>query len=636
METVLIVLFVCDPLSKIFSDTPPPANAPGAIILQCARNEYESSQFAIRCKTPLPGTTVRIEALTHESGYSIPADKVAWNFVGAIPLVKNTPCEKKETIVRQAPCDMPDQLLADRQKDIPTNITQPVWLTVFVPTDAPAGIYKGSVTVASGEAKNSLPIELTVWPFALPDERHLYVTNWVNFQRIAEAHKVEQWSDAFWPVYGKYLDNMREHRQNIAWVPWSLIKVNQEADGKLTFDYALFDKYVEVLHQHKVADRIEITFIGGFKDGWGGREIQLHGLTATDRKSGKGVKLDFEHGMVPLLADLQDHLEKRGWLQKTVIHIADEPSQHNVLSWREKSRLAHQAAPKLKRIDAIEASDFGDDLEVWVPKLSHLKNWYPQYREAQAAGKELWYYICCHPTGGYYPNRFLDYPLSMVRVLHWINYAYDVQGYLHWGWCAWPKDNPFGAPSDKLPPGDCNVVYPGPDGPMSSLRWDAQRDSLEDFEYLWLLTERMKNVKAKLGSVALEFDPAEQSRAFCRRLIRDFADVETDPNVLRETRKELAEEIIAAEQDPPVIFSTRPSAWSELVPGPIAVEIHGAVLPGTEIGGANVQIEPSGRFRGLASPRAGHEKIELTFKKDGKEKKLARRFRIRTENEGNR
>ncbi|NOZ24061.1 MAG: DUF4091 domain-containing protein [Planctomycetes bacterium] len=550
METILILLFVCDPMAKIFSDTPPPKNPPGAIVIRCARNEYECAQFAIRSTKPLPGATVTVGALKHESGYAIPPEKMTWSFIGTIPLKKNTPCEKKETIVRQAPCNMPDPLLADRKKDLPKNVTQPVWLTVFVPKDAPPGLYKGSVTVTSGQAKSSLPIELTVWPFTLPDERHLYVTNWVNFQRIAEAHKVKQWSDDFWPVYGKYLDNMREHRQNIAWVPRSLIKVYREENGKLTFDYALFDKYVELLHQHKVADRIEITFIGSFKDGWGGREIKLSDIWATDRKSGKGVKLDFAHGMALLLTDLQTHLEKRGWLQKAMIHIADESSQNNVLSWREKSRLVHKAAPKLKRIDAIEASNFGDDLEVWVPKLSHLRNWYPQYKQAQAKGKELWYYICCHPTGGYYPNRFLDYPLSMVRLLHWINYAYDVQGYLHWGWCAWPKGNPFGAPLEKLPPGDSNVVYPGPAGPLSSLRWDTQRDSLEDFEYLWLLTERMKNVKAKLGNVAVEFDPAEQSKAFCRRLIHDFADVESDPKMIRETRMELAQEIIAAGQDP--------------------------------------------------------------------------------------
>jgi hypothetical protein len=217
----------------------------------------------------------------------------------------------------------------------------------------------------------------------------------------------------------------------------------------------------------------------------------------------------------------------------------------------------------------------------------------------------------------------------MVRLLHWINYTYDVTGYLHWGWCAWPKGNPFGTPSERLPPGDCNTVYPGPDGPLNSLRWETQRDSLEDFEYLWLLTDRMRAVKEKLGDAARDFDPAERSKEFCRRLIHDFADVEADSKLIGETRKAIAAEIIAAGQDPPVILTTRPPEWMELVPGPIAVEIHGAVQPGTVIQGGNVQIEPNGRFRGLAFLSGKRNSIELTVKKDGKEKKLVRRFRVR-------
>jgi hypothetical protein len=42
MQAIVIVLFVCDPLAKIFSDMPAPADAPGKIVLWCARNEYEA------------------------------------------------------------------------------------------------------------------------------------------------------------------------------------------------------------------------------------------------------------------------------------------------------------------------------------------------------------------------------------------------------------------------------------------------------------------------------------------------------------------------------------------------------------------------------------------------------------------
>ena len=109
-----------------------------------------------------------------------------------------------------------------------------------------------------------------------------------------------------------------------------------------------------------------------------------------------------------------------------------------------------------------------------MPKLSHFNRWRTAY-EARRGTAEFWYYICCHPFGNHYPNRFLDYPLSRVRVLHWVNYSERLSGYLHWGLNFW-SDDPFGPPSDTLPPGDTHVLYPAragrsaPSGGRSSVR----------------------------------------------------------------------------------------------------------------------------------------------------------------------
>ena len=430
MAAVMLYMWVSDPLLKLFPDTLVDEGAPQKIVVWCARNEYESAQFAIRATAPFLAATVQVSELAHENiQYSLPADCVSWHFVGYIPVQKNTLGTPLSALVRKAPCDIPDVLLPDRTRDLAADFTQPVWLTLFVPKDAPEGIYRGSVTVEAGVEQRSLPIEINVWPFALPDERHLYVTNWFNTHNIATAHGLKEWSDEFWTMLGKYFRNMSAHRQNVAWAPWTLIKVWREEDGRLTFDYSQFDRYVELMHECGVADRIEIQHTAHFgKGGWGGSEVVFRKLSVTDRKTGKGATLGFENGLGKLLADLERHLAERGWLEKAMIHVADEPSQNNLISWREKSRMLHKAAPRLKRIDAIEASDFGNDLEVWVPKLSHLRVWLEYYLRAQERGAELWYYICCHPTGGAYPNRYLDYPLGKVRLLHWLNWAYGRKG----------------------------------------------------------------------------------------------------------------------------------------------------------------------------------------------------------------
>jgi len=552
-----------DPHAKVFRDTQP--GAAGAIKLRAARNEYEPGQFAIRSDERIQGLRVELSPLRHAAGGSAIGPKnLRCNFVGFIPIKKNTPVSEAIQ-VRKAPCDVPDPLLESRSMDLGPNATQPVWITVFVPKDAPAGQYRGEATVIAGQARATIPIELTVDPFTLPDQRHVLVTNWFTSGNIAKAHRVEPWSEAFWTVLARYAQDMAAHRQNVALAPWDLIDVVREADRRLAFNYKRFDRFVEVFQRAGVADGIEITHVGGGSTGWG-TDIRFSPVHAYDRKTGKSLALGPEEGLFPLLAALEKHLDERGWLAKAMIHIADEPCLLNLPSWKKASALVHKAAPRLRRIEAVEMSDCAGALEVWVPKLSHFDRWRTAY-EAQRSGNEFWYYICCHPYGNVYPNRFLDYPLSRVRVLHWINSSEDLRGYLHWGWNFWGND-PFGPPSDELPPGDTHVVYPGSQGPIDSIRWEIQRESLEDFEYLELLAAKTAAVQKQCGPAASWVDPRRRALELSRRVVRAIGDTELDPAKIQAVRREIAAEIVALDDAHLIyVYDRVPHSWSAIPKG---------------------------------------------------------------------
>ncbi len=620
--------WVADEHAKVFRDTLPPDQATTILRLEAAANELEPAQFAIRSEKPLAGLTIETTPLRQANGGAvIPAENLAWNFVGFIPLKKNTR-DAAKLWVRRAPCEVPDPLLDDRKLDLPANTTQPVWLTVRVPPDAKPGLYRGQVRVLAGKESAALAIELTVWPFTLPDERHLFITNWFNVSRIARAHKVELWSDAFWQVLARYAQAMATHRQNVALVPWRLIQVTRRRDGSLAFDYSRFDRYVEVFERAGAADRLEIGHVAHFgPGGWGSKTIVLTSVPATDEATGKRISLSPEDGLAPLLSDLEKHLAAKGWLGKAMVHVADEPSVRNVASWRKASEFVHRAAPRLRRIDAIETLDFAGALEVWVPKLSHYERWRSAY-EARRAGNEFWFYICCHPYGNHYPNRFLDYPLACVRVLHWINFAYDLAGYLHWGLNFWPED-PFGPPPDRLPPGDTHVVYPGKAGPLSSLRWEIQRESAEDFEYLHLLAERTAAVAGRLGADFIE--PRRRALELSRRVVPGIADCLFDPEVIEAVRRQVAVEIVALGREPLLVVQTEPPAGSVLVNGPIVVELRGATEPGAtvRVNGQPVETDSRGHFACTARPRGEANEITIEAERDGKKKATTRRFVVR-------
>ncbi|SIO30157.1 protein of unknown function [Singulisphaera sp. GP187] len=104
-----------------------------------------------------------------------------------------------------------------------------------------------------------------------------------------------------------------------------------------------------------------------------------------------------------------------------------------------------------------------------------------------------WVYYCCAPTGPWL-NRFMDTPLSKIRMSGWLFYRHQANGFLHWGFNYWDKmekeeaGDPFHDGSNAsypgIPFGDPFMIYPGPDGPIDSIRWEVFAESLQDYAIL--------------------------------------------------------------------------------------------------------------------------------------------------------
>jgi hypothetical protein len=172
---------------------------------------------------------------------------------------------------------------------------------------------------------------------------------------------------------------------------------------------------------------------------------------------------------------------------------------------------------------------FEKHCDVWVPQLGRFDHSLDRMLQRRAAGHEVWFYTCLFPNGSY-PNRFVDYPLIKTRVLHWINFKWGFNGYLHWGFNQWRGGDPFKNlepphGSSVLPPGDAWIVYPGNRQLLDSMRHEAMRDGVEDFELLTLLA---KKDRAKAEEIA-------------NGTVRTFTDYERDEKVFRAQRLKLLE-----------------------------------------------------------------------------------------------
>jgi hypothetical protein len=527
-----------DPLIKVFPDaTPGPA---GEAQAEVARGECASLQVVVRAETAIKGLRAEVSGLDRRLAKGTLAPR-APRFVGYVPV--DRPMQKPPADqLRKAPADYPDPLLDVESVDVAAGRAQGIWVTMPVPTNAPPGTYRGTLTISGNLEGRSVRVrqrlEVKVWPAVVGASR-LWVTDWfaLHWPHMQIAPQPE--SDDYYALLARYARNLAVHRHNVALIsPLGLARFSASPSNTLAIDFSRFDRWVQVFKQAGVIGRIEGGHIGGRKAGW---ESDF-AVTVHQLKDGQAVSStvdpaspEAEAFYAQFFPALVAHLKQNGWLNCYLQHLADEPIPGNTGSYRAMAALARKYAPALRIVEACHTKELVGALDVWVPQLNFLHQDFAHYQARQRAGDEVWFYTCVFPQGEY-ANRFIELPLLKTRLLHWINFRYGITGYLHWGYNHWTAESPFthttrahGGPA-YLPAGDPWIVYPGKDGPLDSIRFEAMRDGIADYELLCLLAEK---------------DPAAAQR-LVRTHVLDFDRYGTDVGQFRATRQELLRRLSGA------------------------------------------------------------------------------------------
>ena len=620
--------FAVSDLIRVFEDSYGCPRPRTAIEIFGIRNEIVSAQCVIQANEPLDRVAVTVSPLVNdEHSVSMPESAIEWNFVGCIRISENTPKHKGTDLIRPAPARFPDYLAEERAVSLEQDGYKAVFLTVRIPRNATAGRYKGTVTVNSNRGSRSLPLRLRVYPLTLPDERHLMVTKWYTTSKFRQFHGIDSRDpEKFYQMLALYAQNMAEHRQNVFRVSLDLIASKRHGGDRFEFDFSKFDKWADIFWSTGRMDLLETGFVARFGEGgWSSREILLRDFRVLDESTGRTVTVPGKEFLPRFLPALEDHLREKNWLDKTVFHIADEPSNHNVMSWREASDYVHRWAPALRRIDAIETPHCFDRLEIWVPKLDHLATWHGAFKNAQDQGNELWFYTVGIFQRGSYPNKTADVALIESRLLHWLNYRFGLKGYLHWGFNSW-TDNPFEDPGKHR--GDGWQVYPKKDGLLCSLRWEQMRNGLQDYEYLWLLEDKISRIRAGLGERLSIIDPSRRGVEIASQVVKSMDTYTKDPNTLYAAKEQIIEELLDLDRAPRVIVQTNPPEHTAVGYG-CAIDLYGWAEPGARItiGGREVPVAADGLF--MENVRLSRDNtIVVKAENDGDRKVIVRSFGV--------
>jgi hypothetical protein len=176
-------------------------------------------------------------------------------------------------------------------------------------------------------------------------------------------------------------------------------------------------------------------------------------------------------------------------LKRSYFHVSDEPhGDEHLENYRRARALLKELAPWMRVMDALSDIRFGREklTDMPIPSISTALNF-------RAENIPCWCYYCCGPRGRFL-NRLMDTPLAKIRMSGWLFARFEMRGFLHWGYNYWQRQgriemiDPFTESSGMAWPGwaygDTFEVYPGPTGPLDSIRWEVWAESLQDMALL--------------------------------------------------------------------------------------------------------------------------------------------------------
>lgn len=387
-------------------------------------------------------------------------------------------------------------LVADRIQSVSSlpyepNTVSPVWITFDVPRDAAPGLYKGKVKVSSTSGKSvSLTYSIRVVDRTLPpaDKRQFHLDLWQNPYAVARVAGVPLWSDAHFGAMAPLMERLARAGQRgitatITHKPWNgqtydyfdnMITEIRRVDGTWTYDYTLFDRWVEFMMSCGVGPYIycysvipwELTF----------RYYDQAANDMVDRKL-QASDPEFDEYWVSKLRAFAAHLKSKGWFEHTIIAMDERP----VESMNAALRVIRKADPDFK-ISLAGHYHKELDEEIYDYCIGYDEQ-YPagvvQARRAQ--GKITTFYTCCTEA---YPNTFTFSQPIEASAFGLIAAERELDGYLRWAYNSWTESPAEDSRFTAWAAGDTYLVYPR-NG--TSARFEKLIEGIQMFEKIQLM-----------------------------------------------------------------------------------------------------------------------------------------------------
>lgn len=462
------------------------------------KGEKLSAQILLWTGTDISDVQVSVSDLRSKGNAVIPKSATDARFVRYVmtdEFAGGFGHRKPEDFASSLSPDMLDDL---KSFNLEKKTNRPVWVSVSIPQDAQAGLYQGTVTVsAKGQPAQNLALEVEVINQTLPksSEWVYHLDQWQHPSAVARVEGLEMWSDAHFEAMKPVMKMLADAGQKVITTtlnkdPWNvqtydpyadMITWTKNADGSWTYDYVVFDRWVQFMTDLGVKDMINCYSIIPWNNEIHYKDASKGELVNVVAKPGTAV---FDELWTPFLKDFVRHLRTKGWLDKTNIAIDEREREQMDAAFA----LLNKVAPEIGISYADNQKTYqrfpnSEDISISVG--------HPFSKEdiinRKGRGLNSTFYICCSDG---FPNQFTFSEPAESTYLGWYALATGFDGMLRWAYNSWVENPLQDSRFRTWPAGDTYIVYPKG---RSSIRYERMLEGIQDYEKARIVLKALKD-----------------------------------------------------------------------------------------------------------------------------------------------
>jgi hypothetical protein len=448
------ILFQKIYLERVYPYTEPDASEQiNAISTEISRNEYQPLTFSIRAIKDLGKVHVSVTSLQGVRG-TLGADSIRIGAVGQLTEIIGPESNTDTVYYRWAP-----KIIEAKEVTIPQGCTQRYWLTLRTGPDVIPGDYHGSLTIKPQLGHlTKIPIHVRVLPLQLADTDIQYgMMMTYAFYELDNNIWAEQEKALIRQRGFEIYKDFREHGMTMIY-PHSYFYLKFDTNGQ-----PVLQSLKASLEAYK-----RLEFPGPFC--W-----YMGHLLQTAKPFHPGSIDNYDDGVAKTrlrkLLNLFEAMAKELGIpkEKLLLQLVDEPDdQDRISAGKELNSIARQMGfktlitRKWPEVDVICTGIPRDERE--AAKLKQI-------------GKQWWIY-----SNSALISKNLGYTRYVFGFGAW---RLGVDGVVPWTFQMSQGCN--GNPFTVLDGPEVMVAYPGVKGPIPTPTWEAIREGINDYKYIYLL-----------------------------------------------------------------------------------------------------------------------------------------------------